>query len=139
MGYQDRWPRALQAARGVLGQARRGDRTGLVFFGDTAEVAAPLTDDRAVLEAALDGAELGWGGTRFAPALKLGLRLLDESGLPKRELVLVSDFQSRALDGLEEDPAAGGHRAALRQSVAGGDAQPGHHRSHSSARLRGRP
>jgi hypothetical protein len=102
MGYQDRWPRALQAARGVLGQARRGDRTGLVFFAETAEVAGALTDDRAVLDAALDGAELGWGGTRFAPALKLGLRLLDESGLPKRELVLVSDFQSRALDGLEE-------------------------------------
>ena len=102
MGYQDRWPRALQAARGVLGQARRGDRTGLVFFGETAEVAAPLTDDRAVLDAALDGAELGWEGTRFAAALKLGLRLLDESGLPKRELVLVSDFQSRALDGLDE-------------------------------------
>ncbi|MFI5170391.1 MAG: BatA domain-containing protein [Vicinamibacterales bacterium] len=102
MGYQDRWPRALQAARGVLGEARRGDRTALVFFGEAAHVAAPLTDDRAVLEAALGGAELGWGGTRFAPALTLGLRLLDESGLPKRELVLVSDFQSRALDGLDE-------------------------------------
>jgi hypothetical protein len=102
MGYRDRWPRALQAARGVLDEAGAGDRTGLVFFGERAEAAAPLTDDRAVLEAALDGSVLGWEGTRFAPALNLGLRMLDESGRERREIVLVSDFQSRALDGLDE-------------------------------------
>jgi hypothetical protein len=37
MGYQDRWPRALAAARDVLGEARPGDKTGVVFFGATAE------------------------------------------------------------------------------------------------------
>ena len=102
MGYRDRWPRALSAARGVLDEARPGDKTGVVFFGETAEAATPLTEDHAVLEAAIAGARLGWGGTRFAPALKLGMRLVDESALPRRQLVLVSDFQSRALDGLDE-------------------------------------
>jgi hypothetical protein len=102
MGYRDRWPRALQAARAVVGEAGRGDKTAVVFFGETAEAATALTEDRAVLDAAIDGARLGWGGTRFAPALKLGMRLVDESGLPRREIVLVTDFQSRALDGLDE-------------------------------------
>lgn len=102
MGYGDRFPRAREAARAVLAEAGAGDLTGLVLFGEDAEAATPLTDDRLLLEAALDGAELGWGRTRFAPALKLGMRLLDESGRPRRELVLVSDFQSRALDGLDE-------------------------------------
>jgi hypothetical protein len=102
MGYGDRWARGLLAARRVLGEAGTGDLTGIVLFGEAAEAATPLTDDRAVLEAALDDAKLGWGGTRFAPALKLGTRLLEESGLQKRELVLVSDFQSRAVEGLDE-------------------------------------
>jgi len=102
MGYGDRWTRAVEAARHAVGEGGDGDRTGLVFFGESATAASALTDDRVVLEAALDEAELGWGATRFAPALKLGLRLLDESGLPNRELVLVSDFQSRATDGLDE-------------------------------------
>ena len=102
MGYRDRWPRALSAARAVLDEARPGDKTGVVFFGETAQAATPLTEDRAVLEAALGDATLGWGGTRFAPALKLGMRLVEETGLQRRQIVLVSDFQSRALDGLDE-------------------------------------
>ena len=102
MSYGDRWTRAQEAARRVLDETGAGDVAGLVFFGEGAEAAGPLTDDRAVLGAALDEAELGWEGTRFAPALKLGMRLLDESGRQNRELILVSDFQSRALDGLDE-------------------------------------
>ena len=66
MGYpaagRGRWRR-----RAACSARRRGDRTGLVFFGETADVAAPLTDDRAVLEAALGGAELRWAGTGASP------------------------------------------------------------------------
>jgi hypothetical protein len=102
MGYANRWPRALEAARRAIDEVGEGDVTGLVLFDETAEAASPLTDDGALLEAALNDAELGWGGTRFAPALKISTRLLDESGLKKREIVLVSDFQSRALDGLDD-------------------------------------
>ena len=102
MGYGGRWPQALAAARSTLGDLGGDDVAGLVFFAEDADATGPLTPDRALLEAALDEAELGWGGTRFAPALALGTRLLDESGLKRRELVLISDFQRRALDGLDD-------------------------------------
>jgi hypothetical protein len=103
MGYGDRWPRALAEARRALDEMAGDDVAGLVFFDEDADATGPLTRDRALLEAALGEAELGWGGTRFAPALKLGARLLDESGLGRRELILVSDFQRRAVDdGLDD-------------------------------------
>ena len=41
------------------------------------------------------------GATRFAPALKLAGSLLGESALPRREIILISDFQRR---GWEQTP-----------------------------------
>jgi hypothetical protein len=102
MGYGDRWPRALAQAHRVLGEGGEGDVAGLVFFGEKAEATGPLGRDHEALEAALGEVELGWEGTRLAPALKLAARLLDEAALEKKELVLVSDFQKHGLDGIDE-------------------------------------
>ena len=49
------------------------------------------TPDRIV--AAIDAAKLSAEGTRYAPALKLASQIVSASTLPRREVVLISDFQ----------------------------------------------
>ena len=101
MGYGDRWARAQAAARGAINALAAGDRGSLVLFSTSAELAVRSTADRGRLLAALTTAAVGPGATRFAPALKLGGSILGESPLPRRELILISDFQRR---GWEDTP-----------------------------------
>lgn len=104
MGYADRWPRAVAAAREVLEGLGDDDVSGLVYFGDTAQASGTLTSDHGALAATLrvSDAKLSWEGTRFAPALKVAVRLLEEAGPEVKELVVVSDFQKRGLDDVED-------------------------------------
>ena len=46
-----------------------------------------------MLIGAIDGAKVGAEATRYAPALKLAQRVLADSTLQTREVVLISDFQ----------------------------------------------
>ena len=101
MEYGDRWQRARAAARDAIAGLAPGDRASLVFFASGAEVAVRSAGDRGRLEAALAAAATGPGATRFAPALKLAGSLLAESALPRREVILISDFQRR---GWEQSP-----------------------------------
>jgi Mg-chelatase subunit ChlD len=101
MEYGDRWTRARAAARDAIDGLAAGDRGSLVFFSSGAEVAVRSSADRGRLEAGLATAATGPGSTRFAPALKLAASLLAESALPRREIVLISDFQRR---GWEQTP-----------------------------------
>src|SRR3954447_3224729 len=101
MEYGSRWTRAQAAARDAINGLSAGDRASLVLFSSGAEVAVRSTSDRGRLTSALAGASAGPGATRFAPALKLAGSLLAESPLPRREVVLISDFQRR---GWEQTP-----------------------------------
>ncbi|HEX5476095.1 MAG TPA: BatA domain-containing protein [Vicinamibacterales bacterium] len=89
----DRWQRARDAARAAVNRLGSGDRASIVLFDTGAEVALRSTADRAQLLAAIDAARTGPGATRYAPALKLAGSLLAESRLPRREAILISDFQ----------------------------------------------
>src|SRR5829696_5804684 len=71
----------------------------------------------------LAAAATGPGATRFAPALKLAGSLLAESALPRREIILISDFQRR---GWEQTPGRDDVKLPERTtltpvSVAGGE------------------
>jgi hypothetical protein len=101
MGYGDRWQRARTAAAEAIRSLAAGDRASLVFFSSGAEVAVRSAGDRGRLEAGLATAAVGAGATRYAPALKLAGSLLGESALPRREIILISDFQRR---GWEQTP-----------------------------------
>ena len=101
MEYGDRWQRARTAAREAIAGLGPGDRASLVFFSSGADVAVRSAGDRGRLDAALAAATTGPGATRFAPALKLAGSLLAESALPRREVILISDFQRR---GWEQTP-----------------------------------
>lgn len=93
MGYRDTWPRAQAAARQAIEQLEPADRASLVLFAGDAEVVARTSVDRSRLLSAIDAAEPTPGATRYGAALKLAGSLLAESTLPRREVVLVSDFQ----------------------------------------------
>ena len=51
------------------------------------------TPDRSRVVAEINAARTGAGSTRYGPALKLAGSLLAESLLPRKEVILVSDFQ----------------------------------------------
>ena len=101
MGYGDRWQRALSAARDAVNKLGASDRGSIVFFAAGAEVALRSTADKGRLIAALAGVEPSAAATRYAPALKLAGSILAESALPRRDVVLVSDFQRSGWQGAE--------------------------------------
>ena len=103
MGYGDRWTRAMGEAQAAVDALAPGDRASIVFFGAVTDVALRSTADKARLKAALEGAAVSAGATQFGPGLKLAGSILAESSLPRREVVMVSDFQRggwRGADGV---------------------------------------
>jgi hypothetical protein len=103
MSYGDRWNRALSAARDAVNGLNGVDRGSIVFFGSTPDVAIRSTSDKGRLESALAGAQLSAGATHYGPVLKLAGSILAESQLPRREVVLITDFQRggwRGADGV---------------------------------------
>jgi len=101
MGYGDHWQRALGAARDAINGLRPSDRGSVVFFATGTEVALRSTADQGRLLAALTGVEPSAAATHYGPALKLAGSILSESALPRREAVLVSDFQRAGWRGAE--------------------------------------
>jgi len=101
MGYADRWARATAAAGVAIGRLNPGDRASMVFFASGAEVALRSTSDRGRLTSALHGAKPGAGTTRYGPALTLAGSIVSESPLPRREVILISDFQRAGWQGAE--------------------------------------
>ena len=67
--------------------------------------------EQSPLSAAVATAKPGSGATRYAPALKVAGSILAESTLPRREVVLISDFQRSGWRGEEGIAPAAGHGA----------------------------
>ena len=101
MGYGDRWQRALASARGIISGLGASDRGSVVFFASGAEVALRSTADKGRLLAAIGGVEPSAAATHYGPALKLAGSILSESALPRREAVLITDFQRVGWQGAE--------------------------------------
>ncbi|MGE0460747.1 MAG: BatA and WFA domain-containing protein [Vicinamibacterales bacterium] len=93
MGAGDTWPRAQQAARQALQGLSALDRVSLVLFSSTAELVLRSSADVSRVVTEVEAALPSAGPTRYAPALKLASSLLAESQLPRKEAILVSDFQ----------------------------------------------
>lgn len=98
MGVGDRIEAAREAVASVADGLRRGDRATLVAFDRDAAAVNRATDQPSVLRRAADTVTAGDGGTRLGPALRLAESVLSGSPLPRRELVLVTDFQHTGWD-----------------------------------------
>jgi hypothetical protein len=120
MGYGDRWDRARAAARDAIAALGPADRGTLVLFSSGAEVRLRSTSDRQRLLAAVPSDAPGAGATRYAPALQAAGSILADSSLPRREAILISDFQRVAWRGAEGGRLPDG--AVLTPVVIGGDA-----------------
>jgi len=77
---------------------REGDRIGLVVFGETALVAAPLSFDVRAVARALREMEIGLVGraTAIGEGLGLSLKRLADSSAPARVVILLSDGKNNA-------------------------------------------
>ncbi len=123
MAYGSRWTRAVDAARQVVDRLGRDDRGAVILFEAQATLAARPTQDRTLLRAAIDGAQPGAGTTRYAPAIRAAAEVLTGTFLPRREVVLVSDFQRTGWRGEDLDPLPEG-TVLTRVDVGGGGALP---------------
>ena len=95
MAAGDHWTRALAAARRAVSTLGPTDRATLVAFDNEAAALTPPTHDAATLNAAIGALQPSSEGTRYAPPLKLASQILAGSNLPRREVVLITDFQRR--------------------------------------------
>ncbi len=102
MGYGDRWQRAKAEASRVIDAIGGTDKATLVLFSRNAEENLRATSDRGRLQAALGTASLTASGTRFGPSLKLAESILTRSNLPRKEAILISDFQKTGWSGSED-------------------------------------
>ena len=102
MGYADHWDKARQAASKVVGSLGANDKATLVLFARSAEVAVKATPDRSQLDTAIRAATVTSQATRYAPALRQAQTLLSQSSLPRKEAVLISDFQKTGWEQHEE-------------------------------------
>ena len=95
IGYEDRWERAQAAAVEAINGLGPADRGSVVLFSLGAEIAlrSSAGGERERLVSAVEAAEPTAGATRFGPALKVAGSILADSPLPRREVILVSDFQ----------------------------------------------
>jgi aerotolerance regulator-like protein/VWA domain-containing protein len=101
MGYADRWDRAKAAARDAINRLGPSDRASIVLFSSGADIALRSTAEKDRLIASMEMTTPTPAATRFGPALKVAGSILAESPLPRKEAILISDFQRSGWRGEE--------------------------------------
>jgi Ca-activated chloride channel family protein len=91
----------MAVVKGVVGRfiaQRRGDRVGLIVFGDGAYLQAPLSTDGAAVRAMLDEVvpRMAGDATAIGDAVGLAVKKLRERPPGSRVLVLVTDGENTA-------------------------------------------
>lgn len=84
---------AVKRTASGFARARRGDRIGLVIFGERSYFAQPLTYDVDAVARAIETAQIGVSGrsTAISDGLGLAMKRLAASDAPTRVVVLLSD------------------------------------------------
>jgi len=148
MGYGDHWARARDAAIRAVKGLRPGDLATLAFFSTDVEIAARSVDEGTGLMAAITRATPGAGATRLAPALRAASGILEASKLPRRDIILISDFQAGGWDRAQDSKLPPGvtltpvsvaeastSNAAIGTMILGREVVPGGERITPSVRL----
>ena len=122
MEMGDNWEEAVSRARSVVGALRPRDRASLIVFSETPTLLHRSIAEPARINAALDTLGTNSLATRFAPAVKLAASTLAASNLPRRRVVLISDFQRT---GWRPDPDATLPEGVVVESVVVGGEESG--------------
>jgi Mg-chelatase subunit ChlD len=96
----------------------------VVVFSDRAEVLNQPTSDKEALEEAVAGIQLSARATGFGPGLQLAKRILDDSELSRKEVVLVTDFQRLGFEDEDDDVWLPAGRCSPRRPQHGRDREP---------------
>ena len=91
----------LEAVKEVLGDfliRREGDRVGLEVFGDAPYLQAPFSTDLELSRILLDACDVGMAGPRtaFGDAIGLGVNLFNESDVPAKTIIALTDGNDTA-------------------------------------------
>lgn len=72
---------------------RKGDRVGLVVFGNAPFLQAPFTTDLALCQQLLQETAVGIAGPRtaFGDAIGLGIQMFEESDAPRKTIIALTD------------------------------------------------
>jgi len=89
---------AVKYVAGDFIEQRKGDRIGLILFGDEAYLQAPLTFDRETVRILLDEAQIGLAGqqTAIGDAIGLAIKRLRKEPANNRVLILLTDGANTA-------------------------------------------
>ncbi len=89
---------ARREAHTLLDGLAPGTLAGLLLFDGSAQLLEPgLTADHAPLHRALDRAEVGAGSTDLESVLRRGQQLLDDAGIARANLLVLSDGSAASL------------------------------------------
>ncbi|WP_136807010.1 vWA domain-containing protein [Desulfosediminicola flagellatus] len=91
----------LSAVKEVLGDFlthRKGDRVGLVVFGDAPFLQVPFSTDLSLARRLLDETAIGMAGPRtaFGDAIGLGVTLFAKSEMPAKTIIALTDGNDTA-------------------------------------------
>jgi len=89
---------AVKVVAGDFIEQRKGDRIGLILFGDEAYLQTPLTFDRQTVRTLLDEAQIGLAGqqTAIGDAIGLAIKRLRKEPAKNRVLILLTDGANTA-------------------------------------------
>jgi Ca-activated chloride channel family protein len=96
--------------------ARKGGQTALIVYAATAFTVTPLTDDDntiANLVPALEPELMPAQGSNMAAALQLATELLQQAGITRGDVLLVTDGVSGAVDDAINTLTGNGHRLSI--------------------------
>lgn len=117
MQYQGVFPRAVAEAERAIRELKPADAVGLLLFSDEVQGVAPPSTDHDKALTALRRARAGAHSTRYAPALQVAGEWLSALKTTRREVVFITDGQTRALAGAADVGLPRGVTVAVR-SVA---------------------
>lgn len=91
----------LEAVKSVVGDfvlKRKGDRLGLILYGERAYLQTPLSFDRKTMELLLNEAQIGFAGqgTAIGDAIGLAIKRLQDRPANNRVLILLTDGSNNA-------------------------------------------